>query len=173
MKDPATGAVHATGRFLTEDHFMKVTKQVVLGAIIGVIAIVVWAETGSSTPADRAADGAADAVKVTARASADKLAERAYDAAKGALVVQREMRNPDSFQLITVGDMENGVLCYEFRSQNGFGGMTGGHASMVNNVVSVSEVKYKKDCAGKAGADITEKVRGTMEFARTGKVSLL
>jgi hypothetical protein len=114
-----------------------------------------------------AASSAADAAK---KAEGSKASLRAYSAAKGALIVQSEMRNPDSFQLIAVGDMVGGALCYEFRSQNGFGGMETGRASLVNKVVSVSEAKYKKECAGKAGADITAQVGGMMEFARTGKM---
>jgi hypothetical protein len=41
----------------------------------------------------------------------------------GAQILRKSMRNPDSFKLESVLVTMKGVVCYEYRAQNGFGGM--------------------------------------------------
>jgi hypothetical protein len=73
------------------------------------------------------------------------------------------MRNPDSFKLSQVFITHGGSICYEYRAQNGFGGMNVGHAAIVRGKVYMSEapgfwVKWNKYCAGNAGFDETYNV---------------
>jgi hypothetical protein len=41
----------------------------------------------------------------------------------GAQALQREMRNPSSFELLEAIYGDGGAVCYRYRAQNGFGGM--------------------------------------------------
>jgi hypothetical protein len=49
--------------------------------------------------------------------------ERNKAAAAGAIVLRKQMRNPDSFKLASVLRFPDGAVCYEYRAQNGTGGM--------------------------------------------------
>ena len=50
-------------------------------------------------------------------------------AAGGALMLRKSMRNPDSFKLTSADIIDaTGTVCYEYRAQNGFGGMNVGQA---------------------------------------------
>src|SRR6266852_58099 len=49
-------------------------------------------------------------------------------AVAGAKQLMGAMRNTDSFKLSNALLMGNGTVCYEYRAQNGFGGMHLGHA---------------------------------------------
>jgi hypothetical protein len=71
------------------------------------------------------------------------------------------MRNPDSFKLEEVTIMKNGSACYEFRSQNGFGGMNRIRGVLYGDDIKTSEMqgfskKWNKECAGKEGDDATD-----------------
>jgi hypothetical protein len=135
-------------------------KKVLIGGAFAIFVFAIAASNiNSATNPPTAAETAAAAAKSAAR---DTLAVRAYEAAQGAKILRAGMRNPDSFQLITVGDMRNGAICYEFRSQNGFGGMSAGHGSMVKNKVYSGEQHWRTDCGGKGGTDITGDVKEDM-----------
>jgi hypothetical protein len=60
--------------------------------------------------------------------------------------------------------MNDGAVCYEFRSQNGFGGMNSGQAVLSlsgqfkTNEMSGFAVLWNRECAGKTGMDETWKV---------------
>jgi hypothetical protein len=49
-------------------------------------------------------------------------------AVMGAKQLHDSMRNPDSFKLGETLIMSDGATCYDYRAQNGFGGMNVGHA---------------------------------------------
>jgi hypothetical protein len=184
-------SVESVAHKLIEENYMENGTKIVCGVAV-CIAIGVASHYARTTEhiyspaeaASNAAEARSEAVSAAIAAKAATEAEkndpkriasaRYYYAAKGALIVQSEMRNPESFQLVTVGDMQSGALCYVYRAQNGFGGMNPGHATYVKNVVIVdgTEIAWKKICVGKPGADITAKVQGMMEFARTGKMTL-
>jgi hypothetical protein len=163
---------------------MKNSTKVVLGVAVCIaIGVVSSHFRNAEPPAYSRADLAANAAEAQrdAAAAANAASEakaraapalRYYQAAKGALALQAGMRDPDSFQLVTVADMQNGALCYEYRERNGFGGMDAGRAAMAKNTVATDPASWKKNCGGKPGTDITAKVQGSMELARTGKVSL-
>jgi hypothetical protein len=85
-------------------------------------------------------------------------------AAAGAKNIRNAMRNPDSFKLAQVLMMHDGAVCYEFRSQNGFGGMNVGHAvlspsgQLRTNETSGFGALWNKECADKTGIDETEQL---------------
>lgn len=85
------------------------------------------------------------------------------EAAGGALMIRRAMRNPDSFQLSTVLDMPGPVYCYEYRAQNGFGGLNVDHGVLKGETLKFTGVPgfatiWNDDCVGKSGTDITSYV---------------
>jgi len=90
-----------------------------------------------------------------------------------ALALREEMRNPDSFVLesaLVIGDNE--AVCYQYRGQNGFGGMSRGRAVLVGlDVVKTSERDgveftrtWNKRCANKPGREEVELIESTMSL---------
>ncbi len=91
----------------------------------------------------------------------DKAIDRAI---AGALTLKQSMRNPDSFKLSSVLVIKgSGAACYEYRAQNGFGGMNIGHAVLSSrgrdlrtNEMPGFRKLWKKECANKEGEEIVE-----------------
>lgn len=90
-------------------------------------------------------------------------------AAAGAVLLKKAMRNPDSFQLesAVVVDGTNAV-CYEYRAQNGFGGMNVGRAfiSSDGQQFLMSEPRtdgfdaiWNRECANKSGTNAATLIR--------------
>lgn len=75
---------------------------------------------------------------------------RAHQALKA---LKESMRNPASFQLIAGWFMKDGTVCFEYRAQNGFGGMDIGHTVWPagGSKLVDDEVKWNQLCAGKSG----------------------
>ena len=79
----------------------------------------------------------------------------------GAKQLKEAMRNPDSFKLSNVLFMDDGAICYEYRSQNGFGGMNVGRAVLTaKGTVKTNEMDggtklWNRECANKSGYDKT------------------
>lgn len=98
---------------------------------------------------------------------APKLDPAATAAANGAIRLRDAMRNPASFELdhVTIIDGDAAV-CYEYRSQNGFGGMSGGRAVLVPKIGTFShsdsdgfDVAWNVHCGGKSGRDVVNAIR--------------
>ena len=74
------------------------------------------------------------------------------------------MRNPSSFKLSNVLFMEDGAVCYEYRAQNGFGGMNVGSAVLSpRGTIKTNEMEgyrtlWNLECANKSGYDKTWEV---------------
>lgn len=85
-------------------------------------------------------------------------------AAEGAKRLRDAMRNPDSFRPAQALIMNDQAVCYEFRSQNGFGGFNVGHAvlspsgELKTNETSGFYALWDRECADKKGADKTWEV---------------
>jgi hypothetical protein len=85
-------------------------------------------------------------------------------AVAGAKQLRDSMRNPDSFKLGQTLIMSDGSVCYDFRAQNGFGGMNVDHAVVTpsgqfkSSESSGFTALWKKECAGKTGVDKTWEV---------------
>ncbi len=71
------------------------------------------------------------------------------------------MRNPDSFQLNRANFMDNGAMCFEYRAQNGFGGLNVGQAVLTPKGIFKTEEMagfthlWNRECANKSGYDQT------------------
>ena len=71
-------------------------------------------------------------------------------------------RNPEKFKMTHVLLMDNGSVCYEYRAQNGFGGMNIGSAVLSSKSAAIKtdemegfHKQWNKECSGKTGEDIT------------------
>jgi hypothetical protein len=81
------------------------------------------------TPEQLAAETKERAAAAAKEAEQEKRSEENYArAATGAKILKSSMRNPDSFKLSEVLVMSDGSVCYEYRAQNGFGGINVEHA---------------------------------------------
>jgi hypothetical protein len=113
------------------------------------------------SPEQRAAQ---EAARQKAAADAQKKETAFQHAVAGAKQLRESMRNPDSFKLTQVLVMGNGASCYEFRSQNGFGGVNVGQAALsAKGRFRTSESDnfsplWNRECANKTGEDKTWEV---------------
>lgn len=72
----------------------------------------------------------------------------------GARSLKQAMRNPDSFKLSQALVMNDGSVCYEYRSQNGFGGMAVGNAvATPDGKLHTDDRSWNRRCANKSGKD--------------------
>lgn len=82
----------------------------------------------------------------------------------GARRLKVAMRNPDSFRLTSALIMTNGAVCYEYRAQNGFGGMNKGQAVLApHGTFKTDEMDgfahlWNGECANRTGEDKTWEV---------------
>lgn len=93
-------------------------------------------------------------------------------AAAGATALRTSMRNPKSFELAQVWTSPSGATCYEYRGQNGFGGLDvenalirpGREALDLSKGASDGDfIKlWNKNCTG-SGADLTAAVVKLMQ----------
>lgn len=80
-------------------------------------------------------------------------------AIEGAKLLKEAMRNPDSFTIKSALVMDSGAVCYEYRSQNGFGGMNREQAVLTpKDRILLQETSgfyraWEKFCHGKSGDD--------------------
>lgn len=88
-------------------------------AIGAVICLLIWALT---RPAPKPSDIPPTPQPAKSPAEVEK-ERRLTRAVAGAMTLKKAMRNPDSFKLASVYLTQNGTACYEYRAQNGFGGM--------------------------------------------------
>lgn len=146
--------------------------------VLLIAAVIVWSCTPKPPPPKTAGQIAAEqkAAEIKAaeehRAAEIKAAAQAKEAKKdlefrimvtGARVLKKNMRDPDSFRLENVLLMPSGVVCYEYRAKNGFGGYNRDVAvyqpktdSLITGT-SATEA-YAANCAGKVGEDHTKSV---------------
>jgi hypothetical protein len=134
-------------------------------AIVGLMiaAAIIGSFTGGGGQPAQPASSPADLAAQQKQDAADK------SALIGAMQLRRSMRNPDSFVLTSVLAMDNGAVCYNYRGQNGFGGMTAGAAVLSptgrfkTNEMGGFRVLWNKECAGKSGHDSTWLVEHNMK----------
>ncbi|MFZ0885002.1 MAG: hypothetical protein WAN14_16495 [Candidatus Acidiferrales bacterium] len=100
-----------------------------------------------------------------AQQAANQKDEAAFQrAVAGAKQLKQSMRSPDSFVLGETLIMDNGAVCYDYRSQNGFGGMNAGQAVLSPSGQFKSDEStgftslWNKQCGGKTGSDKTWEV---------------
>lgn len=98
------------------------------------------------------------------RAETEKRNQQIRFAVAGANVIKKSMRNPDSFKLDSVFLIDGQTaICYEYRAQNGFGGVNAAKAIFdINNSQFKSSEPYSdafvrawnKSCAGKSSNEL-------------------
>src|SRR5258705_3579545 len=100
-----------------------------------------------------------------AEQAAKQKSEAAFQrAVAGAKQLKKSMRNPDSFKLSEALIMDDSAVCYEYRAQNGFGGMNVSHADLAPNDQFKSSdspgytTLWNKECGNKTGVDKTWQV---------------
>jgi hypothetical protein len=93
----------------------------------------------------------------------EQLSERA---GVGAASLYAAARNPDTLKFESVLGMDDGTICYEYRAQNGFGGMNRERAVLLPNAKSLttSSVAWNKRCANKSGDDVTLNAENLMRL---------
>lgn len=126
------------------------------------IAILVTVQMTSPQPRPKTPDTPEQAAAKEARF------QREMKAATGAITLRDMMRNPKTFELIRATAVPD-WYCYEYRSQNGFGGMTIGFA--VSNGTRVlsnddGESVYQGHCRTPYGDDLTGPVNAALEATR-------
>ena len=101
-----------------------------------------------------------------------KLAQNKQNAAlqratSGAIMLKNSMRNPDSFKLESALVINGtGAVCYDYRAQNGFGGINAEHAVLsgdgkqfkTSSTEGFSKL-WNVECAGKNGQEAAAGIR--------------
>lgn len=125
---------------------------IVVIAVIGIIGAMV-----APTPSAPVVTPAQQAVNQKDEAAFQR-------AVAGAKQLKNSMRNPDSFTLSQTLLMDDGAACFDYRSQNGFGGMNVGQAVLSPtgqfkvNESSGFHSLWNKECGGHTGTDKTWEV---------------
>ncbi len=97
-------------------------------------------------------------VKEQQDAAEKKAKDAHWQAAElGAMTLRKAMRNPDSFQLSQVLLMPDGAVCYDYRAQNGFGGMNREYAVLTasGRLTANENGPWNRECANKTGEEGT------------------
>lgn len=83
----------------------------------------------------------------------------------GAGTLKKAMRDPDSFKLESAIIMDDGYVCYAYRSRNGFGGYTKGSAVLSGDMTTFKSsgdegflAIWRKHCKDKRGTDVANRL---------------
>jgi hypothetical protein len=130
-------------------------------AIGAVICLLIWALT---RPAPKPSDIPQTPQPAKSPAVVEK-ERRLTRAVAGAMTLKKAMRNPDSFKLASVYLTQNGTACYEYRAQNGFGGMNFEQAvltikgdDILTKGMEGFSTLWNRECTKGGGEDIVDYV---------------
>lgn len=137
----------------------KLSTWIVAG--LGIMVIITLMSENSQQPTKGAGYVAPQ------KSSAQKRHEAAVQrAAMGAMALKKNMRNPDMFKLSSIIEMSTKALCFEYRAQNGFGGMNVERAvlapddkSFLNSSAPGFDRLWSAWCANKTGSEILNDVQ--------------
>jgi hypothetical protein len=80
------------------------------------------------------------------------------------------MRNPKSFELVSVLAMPSGAVCYRYRAQNGFGGLNVEQALLLKDGSRIKTSSmdgfrsaWAGGCAGKVGNDLKDDMQKLLQ----------
>lgn len=106
--------------------------------VVGIIASVMMQPRKiPDTPEQIVEKKALDAIKMKRNSSIESVSSQ----------IRRSMRNPDSLIWESAGSNSDGsVLCFTYRAQNGFGGMTREFAVMTKDKISHLPRDWNKNC---------------------------
>lgn len=175
----------------SHEHRQRVGQYIwviAIGAVASVILLILF--TGPSTPPsppvspaeagaraqqqqaveakERTGEGREEAFEASQHAAQDAASEKEQRDLSRAIITARimrsAMRNPDSFKLIQVILMPSGVACFDYRAENGFGGMNRDQAVLYHRTKIVADddprfpALWNRECADKVGQDVTNTV---------------
>jgi hypothetical protein len=143
--------------------FVK-TVAVVLGLVVLLFIVI---GTTSQSPPMTAEDIAANAASATAAATKTKRVNAQIEiATRGLVTLKKAARNPDSFVLVSALVIDaTGATCYDYRAQNGFGGMNPGHAVLTSkgkfktNEMDGFSTLWNRECANKSSTEEADAVK--------------
>lgn len=95
-----------------------------------------------------------DAPKPTQQSAADK--ERSDEEVGALLYLRRNMKNPDSFKLVTFIRTTADTLCITYRGTNGFNAVMTQRHTINASVNSDSPEAWAGHCAGRDGKDVSK-----------------
>jgi hypothetical protein len=138
----------------------QTTKQVVLA--LGLCVVGVFIFVGAFTWfLDKSTEGPKQEtvlVRHTPEVDDKEIVVRKLRSLQGAKAIADSLRNPDSMKMSSILYMPSGAICYEFRAQNGFGGMNFDYAVetpngriYINDAERAAAGMWKKYCANKSG----------------------
>jgi len=92
-------------------------------------------------------------------------------AAGQAMLLRKSMRDPESFEVVSVLLMPADAICYEYRATNGFGGKSvelavwDGKAFHSQSEAGFTRA-YNRTCGDKLGTDVTGDVAGILRYTK-------
>ena len=117
------------------------------------------------TPEERAAEATRASAAATADAERKTTEDRKLqNAFLGAQTLKGAMRNPESFKLASALVMPSGAICYQYRAQNGFGGLNVESAVLEPSSILKTEHSsgfvhdWNKYCAKQTGQDLADTI---------------
>jgi hypothetical protein len=141
-------------------HRFSTSGFTVLLAFI-IVGVLIWGMAKASGLGPDATTAAPPPLTKEQQAAKDKQDLAFVRAVAGARQLKASVRNPDSFKLGETLVMADGAVCYDYRAQNGFGGMNVGQAVLApsgkfktNNSDGFTSL-WNKECGGKTGTDKT------------------
>jgi hypothetical protein len=147
-------AVASNARFCPKcGHRFTSTGTLILAWVFG---IVIFAAMVGAVR-----DSNSDGKGVQPPSPADQAEKQKKDArfTRAVLGANSFVSQSDSFKLSQVLVMDDGAVCYQYRAQNGFGGLNVGHAVLSPkgqfkaNESAGFRGLWNKECAGKTGTD--------------------
>ena len=125
-------------------------------ATIGIVSCIAKSQTDTEQSA--AALSAVESQKSPEQRLAEKAQKAKSEAefqsvVKGAKMLKSSMKNPDSFKLNSAIKMDDGTICYQYRSTNSFNAIVPGYFVSFANKGSQSVGDWNKFCAEKSGTD--------------------
>jgi hypothetical protein len=105
---------------------------------------------------------AQQAQRAAQTAAAQAVRDHRFNLTLGAAITLHErMRNPDSLKISKAIFMPDDTICFEYRAQNGFGGMENSTAILYAGILlsghdSATRQLWKANCPGHQGIDMAE-----------------
>lgn len=132
--------------------------KTVVVAFLGIVIIAAMSSIFSpSSDSSAAKQEPQTPEQVAAKKKEDEAVQRAMI---GAMTLKKTMRDPDSFKLESALVIDgSGVVCYDYRARNGFGGMNAGHAVFTTKTFKTNDMDgftrlWNRECADKRGFEV-------------------
>jgi hypothetical protein len=131
---------------------------VVAGVIgLSVISTIIHRGDAPPSPTASAATSSAAPQPVPSKPKADPDFEVKKAATVASIELRSAMRNPASFEMVSVLQMPDKTVCYAYRAQNGYGGLNLEHAVLTSKGqllagdTDARRTAWNRNCASKVG----------------------